>query len=86
MKRATGAMLGALAGLAFSTMGLIDTMDGFTIASAGGNDATPVVIAVGVAIGTLLGLIVMWRFPLAILGATVGLAAGMWLRDNATMG
>lgn len=40
------------------------------------------VIAVGVAIGALLGATVLWRSPLAILGAIVGLAAGMWLRDN----
>lgn len=86
MRRAIGAALGALAGLAFSTMGLIETSDGFTINSLGGNEATPVVSAVGVVIGAVLGGILMWRFPLAILGAIVGLAAGMWLRDNASMG
>lgn len=86
MKRATGAALGALAGLAFSTMGLIDMEGEVPIASGGGNEATPVVIAVGVAVGALLGLTVLWRFPLGILGAIVGLAAGMWLRDNSTMG
>ncbi|MDP9068438.1 MAG: hypothetical protein M3N53_08890 [Actinomycetota bacterium] len=86
MKRAVGASLGGLAGLAFSTMGLIDTRGEVPTAAAGGNDATPVVIPVRVAIGALLGLTVLWRFPIAILGAIVGLAAGMWLRDNTTMG
>lgn len=86
MRRAIGATLGALAGLAFSTMGLIDTAGEVPIASGGGNEATPLVIAVGVAIGALLGLTVLWRFPLAILGAIMGLVAGMWLRDNATLG
>ncbi len=81
-----GAALGALAGLGFSTMGLVDTSNGFTINSLGGNDATPAVTAAGVVIGGLLGATVLWRFPLAILGAIVGLAAGMWLRDNATVG
>lgn len=76
------AMLGALAGLAFSTMGLVDTMNGFTINTFGGNEATPVVIAAGVAIGAVLGGTVLWCFPLAILGAIVGLAAGIWMRDN----
>lgn len=82
MRRAVGAVLGALAGLAFSTMGLVDTTGEVPIASGGGNEATPLVIAAGVAIGALLGLIVLWRFPFAIVGAIVGLAAGMWLRDN----
>lgn len=86
MERAIGASLGALAGLAFSTMGLIDTTGEVPIVSGGGNEATPIVIAVGVTIGAVLGLTVLWRFPLAILGAIVGLAAGMWLRDNATLG
>lgn len=86
MRRAIGATLGALAGLAFSNMGLIDTSNGVTLNSLGGNDATPVVTAVGVLIGALLGGTVLWRYPLAILGAIVGLAAGMWLRDNATLG
>ncbi|MEA2434090.1 MAG: hypothetical protein QOG54_1547 [Actinomycetota bacterium] len=86
VKRAIGATLGAVAGLAFSTLGLIDTSAGLHIASDGGNDATPVIIVVGVAIGALLGLTVLWRFPIAILGAIVGLAAGMWLRDNASTG
>lgn len=86
MRRGIGGLLGAVAGLAFSTMGLIDTSHGFTINSLGGNEATPVVTAVGVAIGALLGATLLWRFPMAILGAIVGLAAGMWLRDNATLG
>ena len=83
MERVVGAALGAVAGLAFSTMGLVDMRDGLTISSLGGNEATPVVIAVGVAIGALIGSTVLWRFPLAMLGAIIGLAAGMWLRDNA---
>lgn len=86
MKRAIGAALGALAGLAFSTMGLVEFSDGLTVIPLGGNDATPMVTTVGVAIGALLGLTVLWRFPLAILGAIVGLAAGMWLRDNLGLG
>ncbi len=86
MRRALGAALGAVAGLAFSTMGLIETSDGFTINWLGGNEATPMVTAVGVVIGAFVGGTVLWRFPLAIVGAIVGLAAGMWLRDNATLG
>ncbi|MDQ3620104.1 MAG: hypothetical protein M3391_08255 [Actinomycetota bacterium] len=86
MNRAIGAALGALAGLAFSTMGLVDASNGFKIITLGGNDATPIVTAVGVAIGALLGITVLWRYPLAILGTIVGLAAGIFLRDNATMG
>ena len=85
MRRALGAVLGALAGLAFSTMGLIDTSNGFIVDSLAGNEATPVVIAVGVAIGAVVGLTVLWRFPLAILGAIIGLVAGMWLRDHASL-
>lgn len=84
MKRAIAATLGALAGFAFTTMGLVDTSHGLTI--SGGNDATPMVIAVGVAVGALLGIILLWRFPFAILGAIMGLAAGIWLRDNLTLG
>lgn len=61
-------------------MGLIDT--GTDIQVGGGNEATSSVIAVGVVIGGLAGGIVLWRWPLAILGAIVGLAAGIWLRDN----
>lgn len=80
MKRAIAATLGALAGFAFTTMGLVDTSHGLTI--SGGNDATPMVIAVGVAVGALLGIILLWRFPFAILGAIMGLAAGIWLRDT----
>ena len=82
MKRLVAAMLGALGGLAFSIMGLVDTMNGFAINTFGGNEATPVVIAAGVAIGALIGATVLWRFPLAILGAILGLAAGIWMRDN----
>lgn len=85
MKRVVGAALGALTGLAFSTMGLVDTSQGLTW-SGGGNEATSLVIAVGVTIGALLGGIVFWRFPFAILGAIVGLATGIWLRDNLTLG
>lgn len=66
-------------------MGLVDTSDGLTF-SGGGNEATPMVIAVGVAIGALLGITLLWRFPIAILGAIVGLAAGIWVRDNLTPG
>lgn len=86
MRRALGALLGAVAGFAFSNMGLIDTSNGFTINSLGGNGATPVVTAAGVAIGAVIGATLLWRFPLAILGSIVGLAAGIWLRDNAAMG
>lgn len=86
MKRVIGAMLGALFGLAFSTSGLIDLSDGFTITRLGGNEATSMVTAVGTAIGALLGATVLWRFPLAIIGAILGLAAGMWLRDNQISG
>ena len=85
MKRAVGASLGALAGLAFSTMGMI-RLEGEAPASGGGNEATPLVIAIGVAIGALLGLTMLWRFPIAILGSIVGLGAAIWLRDNATTG
>lgn len=81
MRRVTGLLLGAFAGLAFSTLGLVDFTQGVSL-SGGGNDATPIVIAVGIAIGALVGATVLWRFPFAILGAIVGLAAGMWLRDN----
>ena len=86
MKRAVSGWLGALAGLAFSTMGLIDMSEGLRFREYGGNDDTPIVIAVGVAIGALVSVTVLWRFPLTIIGAIVGLAAGMWLRDNASMG
>lgn len=86
MKRAVGATLGALLGLAFSTSGLVDLSDGLTVSLHSGNDATPVVTAVGTAIGALVGVTVLWRFPLAILGTIVGLAAGMWLRDNQISG
>lgn len=86
MRRFIGAVLGALAGLAFSTLGLIDTSQGLPAMSGGGNEATPIVIAVGLMIGALLGASVLWRFPIAIVGAIVGLAAGMWLRDNLGVG
>ena len=86
MKRVLGAALGAVAGLAFSTMGLVEFNDGLRIISLGGNNATPMVTAAGVAIGALVGATVLWRYPIAIVGATVGLTAGMWLRDNASLG
>lgn len=48
----------------------------------GGNEATLAVIAVGVAIGVLVGATALWRFPFAMVGAMIGLATGTWLRDN----
>lgn len=86
MRRVLGAALGAILGLAFSTSGLVDLSEGFTITTLGGNDATPTVTAVGTAIGALVGATMLWRYPLAIVGAIVGLAAGMWLRDNLISG
>ncbi len=85
MKRVIAAALGALAGLAFSTLGLVDFSHGLPDMT-GGNDATPIVIAAGISIGALVGAAVLWRFPFAIVGAIVGLAAGMWLRDNLGLG
>ena len=82
MRRILGALLGAIAGLGFSTMGLIETRGGFEF--GGGNEDTEVVIAAGILIGVALGSLVLWRYPLAIVGLIVGLAAGIWLRDNAT--
>ena len=82
MKRALGTLLGALAGLAFSTLGLTDMSNGFEFMRYGGNDATPTVIVLGIAVGALLGMTVLWRWPLAIVGLVLGLAVGMWMRDN----
>lgn len=83
MLRVLGGILGAVAGFGFSTMGLIETR---FWSFGGGNENTTEVIVAGVVIGTLVGALVLWRWPLAILGLIIGLAAGMWLRDNATRG
>ena len=80
MKRFIGGALGALAGLGFTTMGLLYTGGGITF--GGGNEATPVVIAVGVLVGATLGSVFLYRWPLALGGVTLGLACGIWLRDN----
>lgn len=83
MRRIVGAVLGVVAGLEFSTMGLIETR---FWEFGGGNENTTEVIVAGVVIGGLIGALVLWRWPLSIVGLIVGLAAGMWLRDNATRG
>jgi hypothetical protein len=80
MKRVVGGILGAVAGLGFSTMGLIEVRDGFDL--GGGNENTSTVIGIGAVLGALIGAGVLWRWPLAIVGLIVGLAAGIWLRDN----
>lgn len=84
MRRAIGTALGGFAGLAFTTFGLVDTSHGLHI--GGGNEATPTVIAIGVVVGALAGAAILWHWPTAILGATVGLAGGIWLRDNLAFG
>jgi hypothetical protein len=61
-------------------MGLIEVRDGFSF--GGGNENSTVVIVVGGVLGALIGAGILWRWPLAIVGLIVGLAAGMWLRDN----
>lgn len=79
MRRVLGGILGAVAGFGLSTTGLIETR--FWTAG-GGNENTTEVIVAGVVIGSLVGALVLWRWPLAIVGLIMGLAAGMWLRDN----
>lgn len=86
MKRVIGTALGALTGLAFSTLGLIDFTEGLPVMSGGGNKATPLVVAIGVAIGALVGATVLSRFPFALVGMILGLTTAMWLRDNLGLG
>ncbi len=81
MQRLVGAILGGIAGLGFTTMGLIETSSGIDI--SGGNEATGTVIAIGVVVGVAIGGMVLWRWPIVIGGLIVGLALGIWLRDNA---
>jgi hypothetical protein len=83
MGRGWGAVAGAVAGLLFTTMGLVDLDAGFDI--GGGNEATPFVIAGGIAVGALLGATVLRQWVAVIVGLAAGLVAGMWLRDNAGM-
>lgn len=80
MGRVGGAVAGAVAGALFTTMGLIDL--GAELDLHGGNDATPWVIATGVAVGAVLGATVLRQWTAATVGMTVGLVAGIWLRDN----
>ena len=81
MERARSGILGALAGILFTTMGLIDTRSGLEV--SGGNEATPAVVVVGAVVGVLLGATVLRRFPVLLAGLVLGLALGIWLRDNA---
>ena len=83
MGRGWGAVAGAVAGLLFTTMGLVNLDAGVDI--GGGNEATPIVIAAGVAGGALLGATVLRRWVAVIVGLALGLVAGIWLRDNAGM-
>lgn len=84
MWRAVGAVLGAFAGFGFTTLGLRDAFDFFTV--EGGNEATATVILVGLAVGAVLGATLSWRWPLALVGLSLGLEVGMWLRDNGGRG
>jgi hypothetical protein len=84
MRRALGAVLGAFAGFGFTTLGLRDAFRFFSV--EGGNEATATVILVGVVIGTVTGATLLWRWPLALVGLSLGLEIGMWLRDNGGRG
>jgi hypothetical protein len=83
MGRGWGAVAGALAGLLFTTMGLVNLDAGFDVGD--GNEATPFVIGGGVAVGALLGATVLRQWVAVIAGLAAGLVAGIWLRDNAGM-
>jgi hypothetical protein len=82
MQRVKGGLLGALTGLGFTTMGLIHTGNGFDV--TGGNEATPTVIVGGLVVGGFVGATILARRQLVMLGAILGLAFGIWLRDNLT--
>lgn len=79
--KAIGAVLGALLGLGFGTMGLINTRHGFDISGASENSY--LVAAVIAGIGAVVGTFLLSHRPLVLVGAIVGLALGIWLRDNA---
>lgn len=84
MQRAVGGILGAVAGLGFTTMGLIHTGNGLDF--GGGNEASTIVIVAGIIIGGVIGGFLLWRQPLVIAGMIFGLTWGIWLRDNLTFG
>ena len=86
MQKLLSALLGAVAGAAFTTMGLIETGDGFELNVGYGNDATGTIIVVGVVVGALLGATLLARWPAAIAGLTIGLLIGIWIRDNSGTG
>lgn len=81
MQRAVGALLGAVLGLGFGTMGLIYTRNGFDISGATENSVFTA--AVVVAIGAVIGAVLLNERPWALVGAIAGLALAIWLRDNA---
>jgi hypothetical protein len=84
MKRLRGAALATVLGAGFASMGLLDTSGG-TLRIGGGNEATFFVLVAGAAIGAVVGATFLRDRPIALMGAIVGLAAGIWLRDNMTM-
>ena len=81
MKRAAGTPLGAVLGLGFGTMGLVNTRNGFDICCSSENSVETA--AVVVAMGAIVGGVLLKDRPLTLFGAIVGLALAIWLRDNA---
>lgn len=82
MERVVGGILGAVTGLAFTTLGLVNARGAGLRFEGGGNENTVAVIIAGVVIGALIGAVALRRRPFVIVGLLVGLAIGIWLRDN----